>query len=586
MNKSHAKTTLYDKLIPSIWLLGALIYIILLYFGNKKINQKIQDNFYEDCRINTVLEKCKNSIGIKRDIKLVLQDFKKTPSIIGIFNPKILVTKEFVQYHDEAIKFVLMHELAHYKRKDMLLNYILIIVTILHWFNPFVWICFKKIRQDMELAADELVIKHLEKQEQKNYGLTLIQTLQVFQEENYTAKILCVTDDSKNMERRIRMIKLSDKFSKNKVLISVFSILIIVTILGVFFVGNTKTEIVNTPEITDISELAKCQYKLFVPNVRLLINDKLEYYDFTEDMVWENSIYHKKINNYEEYLIVKQRWNGILDMNESDFQDYFMVLTTVENKSMLGLNVDNIETDENTIYISLKLEGEIVEVDEEHDGKMTRHTEESGISYKIPRTMERENIECIRNLRDDEKNFEEHVKIGETTILPNSYHFPFQYLTVEYTESIKKYSSSSSKFTILQPEWKDFISKDFVITKDMPDINFENWNSLGDDFYSLEITDFSEYSKLINNYNVKSFSWKNFENIYAIAIVRANSKNSIRVDNIKIDENGSPYVPVNINETLNAEEDIRYPGIILFVPNYRSLDKNHLKIKYEPNNNN
>ena len=109
-----------------------------------------------------------------------------------------------------------MHELSHYKRKDPIFNYILLLITIIHWFNPFVWLFFKKIRQDIELATDEMVLDKLKNEEKKEYGMTLINSLKIYQEEKYTAKLLCVTDDSKNMERRIKMVKLSEKFKKNK----------------------------------------------------------------------------------------------------------------------------------------------------------------------------------------------------------------------------------------------------------------------------------------------------------------------------------------------------------------------------------
>ena len=131
-----------------------------------------------------------------------------------------------------------MHELSHYKRKDSLFNYVLLIITVIHWFNPFVWIFFKKIRQDIELATDEMVLEKLQKNEKKEYGMTLINSLQIFQEEPYTAKLLCVTDDNKNMERRIKMVKLSEKFKKNKSLIAIISIIIIIVGILLFFTQN------------------------------------------------------------------------------------------------------------------------------------------------------------------------------------------------------------------------------------------------------------------------------------------------------------------------------------------------------------
>ena len=94
-------------------------------------------------------------------------------------HPKILVPEGFTEKEDEIIENVFMHELSHYKRKDMITNFILIIITSLHWFNPFVYALFKKIRQEMELATDEIALSKMNQDEKKRYGLTLINLLLV-----------------------------------------------------------------------------------------------------------------------------------------------------------------------------------------------------------------------------------------------------------------------------------------------------------------------------------------------------------------------------------------------------------------------
>lgn len=588
LDSSYIKSIVFDNIIPGIWILGVFSYSILLILGNRSINKKIKNNIYKDERLNSILDNCKNEIGIQRNIEIILQESKRTPSIIGVINPKILTTNEFLKNNDETIRYIFLHELSHYKRKDMLLNNALLIATIVHWFNPFIWLFFKTIRQDIELATDELVIKHLKKDEQKAYGLTLIDTLQILQEEKYTARLLCVTDDSKNMERRIKMIKLSDKFNKNRILISIISLAIIIGILVIFFVGNKQEKSYNVQETEKVnsSELSRCEYKSFKPTFKLSEDSIYDDYDFTQDMEWKDKIYHKKINNYEEYLKIKSRWKDILDMNETDFANSFMVITAIENTDMLGLTVDNIETDENTLYISLILEGEIIEEkglsysieeSEAYAEKMKKY-ENTCISYVIPRTMERENIVCVRNLKDEEKDFDKEMKIGDPIDSVDTYYHPYQYRTEEYRKRVEKLSKPDSKIHPIEPEWKDMMIEKFTITKQMPDINFDNWNYLGDDFYSLEITDFSEYAKLINNYNVKDMSWQNFKYIHAIIIVRANTDYSIGIGDIAKDENGISYLEVYPNGLLNVTEDFRYPGAIVFVPNYRALEDEHLKI--------
>ena len=588
LNLKHIKTIIFDNIIPIIWILGVLSYATLLLVGNRKISKNIRNNKCKDTRVNTILDNCKNEIGIQRNIEIILQEAKRIPSIIGLLKPKILITNEFLKNNDGTIRYIFMHELSHYKRNDLLLNYVLLIVTAIHWFNPFIWLFFKKIRQDIELATDELVISYLKKDEQKAYGLTLINTLQILQEEKYAARLLCVTDDSKNMERRIKMIKLSDRFNKNKILISIISLVIIIGILGIFFVGNKQEKSYNVEETENVnsSELSKCEYKSFKPTFKLSEDSIYDDYDFSQDMEWKDKIYHKKIDNYEEYMKIKARWKDILDMSEDDFINSFMVITAIENTDMLGLTVDNIETDENTLYISLILEGESIEEkglsnsmeeSEAYAEKMKTY-ENTCISYVIPRAMERENIVCVRNLKDEEKDFDKEMKIGDPIDSVDTYYHPYQYRTEEYRKRVESLSRPDSKIHPIEPGWQDMMFEKFTITKQMPDINFENWNNLGNDFYSLEITDFSEYAKLINNYNVKDMSWYNFKYIHAIVIVRANTDYSIGIGDITTDEKGKSYLEVYPNGLLDVTEDFRYPGAIVFVPNYRTLEDENLKI--------
>lgn len=132
-----------------------------------------------------------------------------------------------------------MHELAHDKRKDPLINKILLWITLIYWFNPILWFCFKQVRQDMELKADELVLGKLPKENQKEYAKSLVTILPISQEEKMTAKVLYVTDGKKNMERRIKMIKLSKQFKEYKTLIGVTT-LVLTLCLGILIFTQIK----------------------------------------------------------------------------------------------------------------------------------------------------------------------------------------------------------------------------------------------------------------------------------------------------------------------------------------------------------
>lgn len=209
------------KIFVYIWLIGMSFLAFIYIVNNFIMNHKIGKKEVQDAHILEIFNKAKENMKVEKNIKLINQEYKKVPCIYGFFNPKILITEEIQNKEDNTLLYIFMHELAHFKRKDTLLNKLLLLVTMIHWFNPILWFCFKKIRQDMELKADELVISKLEKGKEKDYAKSLVSLLQISQEEKQISKVLCVTDGKKNMERRIKMIKLSDKFKEYRLLIGV-----------------------------------------------------------------------------------------------------------------------------------------------------------------------------------------------------------------------------------------------------------------------------------------------------------------------------------------------------------------------------
>lgn len=225
-NETNIKDILLKTIIPYLWIFGFVTFIIAFIIGNRKLKNRISKNIYIDDRIDRILNEVKYQLNIKRKIKIVMQDYKKVPSIFGILNPVILITEDTLKEDDTTIKYIFLHELSHYKRRDLVFNYILILVLSIHWFNPIIWLLFNKIRQDIELGTDELATKRLDKNERKEYGMTLINLIKNCAKENYTASLLCISDNEKNLERRILMIK-------GKAKTAIIAIITTIVILGI-----------------------------------------------------------------------------------------------------------------------------------------------------------------------------------------------------------------------------------------------------------------------------------------------------------------------------------------------------------------
>jgi beta-lactamase regulating signal transducer with metallopeptidase domain len=93
-----------------------------------------------------------------RECELRLCSRDTGPITWGVFRPIILLPKAALAWPRERLHAVLLHELAHIRRRDSLANALSHVACALYWPNPLVWIAAKKLRREAEIAADDAVI--------------------------------------------------------------------------------------------------------------------------------------------------------------------------------------------------------------------------------------------------------------------------------------------------------------------------------------------------------------------------------------------------------------------------------------------
>lgn len=159
-----------------IWILG--IVVMLLLFARASINlyhlkqSALPMQNHEACNLYKL---CLNEMGIKRKIPVFSTAFLKSPVLSGFIKPQIYFPIHLIsEYNAKDMRFMILHELQHYKHKDSLINFLMNIACIIYWFNPFVWLALNKMRTDREIACDTSVLQMLDKADYINYGNTLI----------------------------------------------------------------------------------------------------------------------------------------------------------------------------------------------------------------------------------------------------------------------------------------------------------------------------------------------------------------------------------------------------------------------------
>ncbi|MGN1113321.1 MAG: M56 family metallopeptidase [Acutalibacteraceae bacterium] len=106
---------------------------------------------------------------------IYLSDKITSPSVYGIFRAKIIIPQA---YETDDLKFILMHENTHIKRKDNLRRIIGIITACIHWFNPLSWLFLKGFLESIEYACDEAVLRKCGEAERKSYALSLVNCIE------------------------------------------------------------------------------------------------------------------------------------------------------------------------------------------------------------------------------------------------------------------------------------------------------------------------------------------------------------------------------------------------------------------------
>ena len=135
-----------------IWLIGVVLLILRSAVSAMKLRRflskavRTEDNIYEDEGIDT-------------------------PFVMGIISPKIYLPPHLSEREKE---YVLAHENIHIVRKDYMIKLAAYVAACIHWFNPFVWLAFSLMENDMEMSCDEAVLKKMGMENKEKYSRTLL----------------------------------------------------------------------------------------------------------------------------------------------------------------------------------------------------------------------------------------------------------------------------------------------------------------------------------------------------------------------------------------------------------------------------
>ncbi len=237
---SEQQTTLsLYKIALYVWLAGVIVLAVITFITNRRLYSYIKKQpDITDEQVTTVFNRCKQSMKMKKAVSLRLAGKIASPTVFSFFRPKVLLSKKHMKVlNEQQLQYVFYHELAHIKRNDVAVNWIMYSLILLNWFNPILWYAYFCMREDQELACDAYALTFIDKEEQIAYGHTIITLLEHY---SYQAPSLAnLSRNKRTLKRRIVMIK---KFQKKSYRLSLLGVIVIVAIASLSLFNARTTE--------------------------------------------------------------------------------------------------------------------------------------------------------------------------------------------------------------------------------------------------------------------------------------------------------------------------------------------------------
>lgn len=142
-----------------LWLSGVAAMLLPLVTGQLVIIRAMRRaRSLNDRAWLKLLRELADKSGIRRTPRLFIMPGGVMPLTFGLRRPAILLPAECLQWTEMCRRIVLVHELAHIRRRDGLWQLFSNIIAAAWWFQPLVWLARRRLRQESEHACDAQVL--------------------------------------------------------------------------------------------------------------------------------------------------------------------------------------------------------------------------------------------------------------------------------------------------------------------------------------------------------------------------------------------------------------------------------------------
>jgi len=243
---AHPFQNMILSLASHIWLavaLGMLIRKVTIYQSFiQYINA--ESTPVSDIDILDRLSITAEQMGIKKPVELCVNPQVASPLLKGFFHPCIVLPS--VDISEKNFRYTMLHELMHYKRRDMFYKWLVQVTVCLHWFNPFVHLMGREITKACEFSCDEAILTKMRGASAEDYGKTLLDAMAAVGKYKESLGVVTLNENKKILKERLRAIMNFERKSKAvRILTGALTLCVVfgASVLGVYPVAAAHTAV-------------------------------------------------------------------------------------------------------------------------------------------------------------------------------------------------------------------------------------------------------------------------------------------------------------------------------------------------------
>jgi beta-lactamase regulating signal transducer with metallopeptidase domain len=147
------------NILPTIWAAGALLSLLPLILGERHWRRLRRGcKPVGEPRILRIFDTLCDAMKLRSRPRLFFSPDISSPILGSPLNPLLVLPAEAATWTDHECEIALHHELAHFQRRDLPALLFATAVTTFIWFQPLAWVARRRLRQEAEMAADDIVV--------------------------------------------------------------------------------------------------------------------------------------------------------------------------------------------------------------------------------------------------------------------------------------------------------------------------------------------------------------------------------------------------------------------------------------------